>query len=231
MRIRSLALLAVVAAFAASFIMPASINALEADGFLRCFRVYVPVTDDGFGFRPSVATVIDYETGDPIFINFNPYETNNEIEYYIALSDTQVGVVGSWEDGVVFAGDDEFGAFTLVSSDSVQIEEVEWAYCDGAIMDGRLNSSDLGALAYVYPAADGFSVWELNLGDMKGYQQFTATRADIAAAIALANETGVNQAIGTTERGTSLWALVGGTCQLNHFELDGKINEFAFVCA
>lgn len=230
MRFRSLiAGAALVATTVAALITPAqSALAQEADGFLRCFHMYVPVTTSG-GWRPAGAGIWDWDSGEYVEYHWTFNESNTALDYYFAVSDTQVGFVNSAVGYGSVSANDEYGIFKYASN--AEIEEVDWAYCAGSIMDGRLNASDLGALSYIYPDANGYSVWELNLGDMKGYQQFAVTKADIAAAIATAKETGVNQQIGSTERGTTLWVLAGGQCQLNHFELDGKINEFTFDCA
>ena len=197
---------------------------------MRCFHLVVPVDAAG-DFTPAVAGIWDSESGSWVQFHYNPHETNNVLDYYFAVSDNQNAFASSAMEWASVWANDEFGGWAYDSSRATA-EEVDWGYCDGSVMDGRLNASDLGALAYVYPTTDGYSVWELNLGDMKGYEQFAVSAADIAAASATANETGVNQQIGvTTERGTTLWALAGGQCQMNHFEQDGKINEFAFDCA
>jgi hypothetical protein len=220
MRIRTLALLAVVVAFAAAFITPS--QGVLAEGFLRCYRITLPLNSD---IPFSVNGVWDWETGEYEFLNFNV--NNDTIEYYIAVDDNQVGFVGSPEGNV-----NVYNEFDPLVWGAGDVEEVSFeGHCNGAILDGRLNKTDLGALAFVYPAADGFSVWELNLGDMQGYEQFTVSAADVSSALADAASSGVNQQIGSSENGTTLFALAGGQCQMNHFELDGKLNEFIFDCA
>jgi hypothetical protein len=191
--------------------------------FLKCYNIIVPIGAS----RDFFALLFDDETGETILQLLNENVREDQIEINIAVSSTEIGFVATDEALIVF---DKIEGFVFGSGGS--ITQVPWdGYCRAAILDGRLNKYDLGALAYVYPEDDGYAIWELNLSTFEGYQAYTVAQSEIDSALAAAATNAANQRIGEpSERGTSVWALTSGLCQMNHFEQDGKLNEFIFPC-
>jgi len=100
--------------------------------------------------------------------------------------------------------------------------------CDaGRINDGRINAYDVGAPLAAYCTSDGgIAVWDISdVGE--GTLGFTATGADISAALANAAQSGQNVLVGEG-LGNSLYALANGNLMLTGPDVKeaGKIYQF-----
>ncbi len=100
--------------------------------------------------------------------------------------------------------------------------------CHGAIQDGRLNPNDVSVNAAIYNYNGGLRVYLIDEATSEGWLAIDASAAEVNAAIAEAQATGVNQLIGETEFWVSLWGLAtgcdaGDDCvQLNYSHFDGS---------
>ena len=106
--------------------------------------------------------------------------------------------------------------------------------CHGANMDGRLNPFDVSVNAALYNHDGGLRVYLIDEATSVGWLAIDASAGEIAAAIAAAEETGVNQPIGEAVEGVSLWALFtcgeGDECvQMNYAHYNGTRLELIVV--
>ncbi len=94
--------------------------------------------------------------------------------------------------------------------------------CYGGFRDGRINWEDVSVNAALYTYNGGLRVYLIDEATSEGWLAIDASRGDIVAARAEAVATGVNQLIGETEFGVSLWALSNGRqVQMNYSHFDG----------
>ena len=98
--------------------------------------------------------------------------------------------------------------------------------CHGANMDGRLNPHDVSVNAALYNFNGGLRVYMIDEATSEGWLAIDASAAEVNAALAEAQATGVNQLIGS-ESGVYLSALAtacdaGDDCvQMNYAHFDG----------
>ena len=106
--------------------------------------------------------------------------------------------------------------------------------CHGANLDGRLNPFDVSVNAALYNHDGGLRVYLIDEATSDGWLAIDASAGEIAAAMAAAEETGMNQQIGETVEGVSLWALFtcgeGDECvQMNYRHYNGTALELVVV--
>ncbi len=100
--------------------------------------------------------------------------------------------------------------------------------CHGANLDGRLNPNDVSVNAALYNYMGGLRVYMIDEATSQGWLAIDASAAEVNAAIAEAQATGVNQLIGS-ESGVHLSALFSGCLdgafddcvQMNYSHYDG----------
>ncbi len=176
--------------------------------------------------------ILDYPSGDIVYLDFNTVAGNTNVIVYVLSDETKINILQT-NNGIAAVAP-AFDAAIAYGDASVTEVDSEGA-CTKVlgIMDGRLNRRDLGAVSFIFPSKDGLNVVEFDRTAQHGLIEFAVTKADIAAALETAKQTGQNKQIGNKSGalyGSKLYALTSGECQLNAHQPDGKLYTFIFKC-
>lgn len=96
--------------------------------------------------------------------------------------------------------------------------------------DGRLNWADPAAPIVVYYEQDKhFDIFAVNPDNGNGTRILRLLLSDIRTAVARAETRNENGIIRQLD-GLTVYALAGGTCQVNTWQFDGKPYEFEWAC-
>ncbi len=193
-----------------------------------CYRLQAMTDDSGL----YIYAIFNYFSADLIYFDFNAVAGNTQVTVFVLTEDDRVNLLQTVVAGAVVVVPE--GYTDTFGDASVTNVDLEGA-CTKVlgIMDGRLNRRDLGATSFVFPTKDGFNVVEFDRTSQRGLIEFSVTKAEIAAALETAKQTGQNQKIGSKSGalyGSTLYALTSGECQLNANQPDGKPYTFIFDC-
>ena len=205
------------------------VNDASAQDTKWCYELSV-VAGANFGPSPQAGNIERYTFtpgvgGSLQSFSFFFYPVGTTVTDYVLAG---VGEGVGLASATMVAGGSDGTVFTFGGGNA---RVVDLSLCAGAIRDGRVNASDLAALAAVYPTSEGFEVWAINPQNGQGSFVFTVSRQQINEARLLSESADENQLVASNEDETIfVYLLASGECQLNYFSRDGQMRDFRFNC-